>query len=609
VSAPLDTGRTQTASTSRTLALVRPAAGRLALAALLGAGALAASLGLLGTSAWLISRAAQHPPESALALAIVGVQFFGLSRGFLRYGERLVGHDAAFRLLVRLRVRVYRRLEQLAPAGLPAFGRGDLLARVVDDVDSLQDIVLRVLLPFVVSTVVGVAAALALWLILPAAGLTFAAALLVSTTLVPWACGRMAARQEAGQATERGDLADAVVDLVEGAPELVVFGALADQVARVERADGELRATARRGAATRGLGLALALLAMGGACVGGLAFGVAATHDRRLDGVVLAVLAVVPLAALELVSPLPAAAQSLQRSRRAAGRVFAVCDAPVPVPDPARPRPAGPGPHELRLSAVSVRYPGSVRDALSDIDLDVGPGRRVAVVGPSGAGKSTLADVCVRFVAVTSGQATLDGTPVEQLAADDLRRVVGLVAQGPHLFDTTIAENLRLARRSATDTDLAHVLARVGLGDWLATLPDGLGTEAGVDGSRLSGGQRQRLALARALLADFPILILDEPGEHLEPAAADELMDDALRVTEGRSTLVITHRLQGLECVDEVVFLEGGRVVERGTHEELLALGRRYARWWWDERMQDGLGRRHLGTEPTAIVASVAAGR
>ncbi len=585
MSAPLDSGAERTASAARTLALARPAGGRLALASLLGAGAMAASLGLLGTSAWLISRAAEHPPESALALAIVGVQFFGLSRGLLRYGERLVGHDAAFRLLADLRVRVYRRLEQLAPAGLPAFGRGDLLARVVDDVDSLQDVVLRVLPPFIVGTTVGLAAALALSLVLPAAGAIFFVALVVSTTIVPWVCGRLAARREVGHASDRGALTDAVVDLVEGAPELVVSGAMADQLARVERADRQLRDTGRRGAATRGVGLALTVLMLGGACVGALAFGVAAVHARRLDGVWLAVLAVVPLAALELVSPLPAATQFLQRSRRAAGRVFAVCEAPVPVTEPVRPESLGPGRHGLRLSGVSVHYPGALSDALCGVDLELVPGRRVAVVGPSGAGKSTLADVCVRFVATASGEATLDGIPLEQLAGDELRAVVGLVGQSPHLFHATVGENLRLARRSATDADLAEVLWRVGLGVWLAGLPDGLATGVGVDGSRLSGGQRQRLALARALLADFPVLVLDEPGEHLEPVAADALMDDVLTVTEGRATLLITHRLAGLERLDEIVFLDGGVVVERGTHHELLAAAGRYARWWWDEAM------------------------
>jgi ABC-type multidrug transport system fused ATPase/permease subunit len=195
--------------------------------------------------------------------------------------------------------------------------------------------------------------------------------------------------------------------------------------------------------------------------------------------------------------------------------------------------------------------------------------------------------VLVRFLPADAGEATLDGLPMERLAADDVRRVVGLVEQSPHLFDTTLAENLRVGRRSATDADLEAVLGRVGLGPWLAGLPHGLATAVGRRGGRLSGGQRQRVAVARALLADFPILVLDEPGEHLEPPAADALTADLLTLTAGRSTLFITHRLTGLEQVDEIVVLDAGQVAERGTHDELLVAGGRYADLWWEERLND----------------------
>jgi thiol reductant ABC exporter CydC subunit len=588
------------AGTLRTLAIARPARRRLTHASLLGAGAIGASIALMATSAWLISRAAQHPAEASLTLAIVGVQFFGLSRGFLRYGERLVGHDAALRVLADLRVRVYERLEAVAPAGLPLFRRGDLVARMVNDVDSLQDVVLRVIEPFAVATLVGIATVGALWWVLPQAGLVLLVALGLSATVVPWLTGRLATRAEAKQSTVRGELAAEVVDLLAGAPELVVMGGADAQLARIDEADGRLRALARRGAGTTGIGLALTTALAGLASWGALTVGVRATHGGSLNGAFLAVLALVPLAAFELVSPLPAATQALQRSRVAAGRVFAATDVPAVVSDPRRPVLLEEGPHTLALDAVWASYPGAGRSALRGVDLTLRPGHRVALVGPSGAGKSTLADVLVRFLAADAGEVTLDGVPLERFAADDVRRIVGLVEQRPHLFDTTLAENLRIGRRSTSEDELVHVLERVGLGPWFGGLPDGLSTEVGPMGARLSGGQRQRVALARALLADFPVLVLDEPAEHLEPAAADALTADLLAVTEGRAALLITHRLSGLERVDEIVVLERGAVVERGSHTGLLKAGGRYAAMWWEERMSD----RQAPSSPSSPTAS-----
>jgi thiol reductant ABC exporter CydC subunit len=579
----------QAAGTLRTLSIARAARRRLASASLLGAGAIGASIALMATSAWLISRAAQHPAEASLTLAIVGVQFFGLSRGLLRYAERLVGHDAALRGLADLRVRVYERLETAAPTGLPLFRRGDLVARVVHDVDSLQDVALRVIEPFAVAALVGTVTVGAMWWVLPQAGAVLFVALALSAVGVPWLTGRLARREEAKQATVRGELTADVVDLVGGAPELVVMGGTDAQLGRIAQADRRLRALSRRGAGTAGIGFALTTALAGLACWGALTLGVRATHGGSLNGAFLAVLALVPLAAVELVSPLPAAAQALQRSRVAAGRVFDAMDAAPIVSDPHRPVALALGPHTVELRSVWASYRGAGRAALRGADLSLRPGRRVALVGPSGAGKSTLADVLVRFLPADSGEAVLDGVPMERFAADDVRRVVGLVEQRPHLFDTTLAENLRIGRRSAEDAELEHVLARVGLGPWLAGLPDGLSTEVGPMGARLSGGQRQRVAVARALLADFPVLVLDEPAEHLEPAAADALTADLLELTEGRAALLITHRLSSLHRMDEIVVLDQGAVVERGTHDELLEAGGRYAAMWWEERMGDQL--------------------
>ena len=555
-------------------ALVRAAAGPLALSTTLGAGAACAAVGLTATSAWLISRAAEQPGASALAIAIAGVQFFALSRALLRYAERLTGHDAAFRALARLRVDVYRRLEPLAPAGLPAFREGDLLARFVHDVDSLQDLLLRVVPPFAIALLAGAASVALVWWMLPAAGLVLLVALVLAATVVPWLTVRRARRTEANQAAARGALTAAVVDLVDGADELRVLGALPERLRATAALDADLARGATAAARTAGAGQGATTLLTGLAMWGALLAGTAAVAAGRLDAVLLAVVVLVPLAAFELATGLPGAAQELVRTRRSATRVREVLDAPAPVREPAAPR-ALPAVPELRVRGLRARYGDDRPWALDGIDLDLSPGRRVAVVGPSGSGKSTLAAVLLRFLDYEEGSVTLGGVPIEALDGDAHRTVVGLVAQDAHVFDTTVHENLMLARREATTADLAAALARARLHDL------NLDIEAGPGGRRLSGGQRQRIALARADLAGFPLVVLDEPGEHLDVATGDAIVADAL--ADGRGTLLITHRLAGLEAMDEIVVLEAGRVAERGTHAELLRRGGRYADSWLRE--------------------------
>jgi len=567
----------------RTLAIARPAARRLALATLLGAGAIGASVGLIATSAWLISRSSQRPGESAIALAIVGVQFFALSRGLCRYAERLAGHDAAFRVLAELRVGVYERLERLAPLGLPAFRGGDLLARLIHDVDSLQDLLLGAVPPFAIALIAGTATVALVWSMLPAAGLILLLALLLAGTLVPWLTGRLAARSELRQASARGELTASVVDLIEGAPELAVNGAAGEQLGRAMHEDTRLTRIAAAGARTAGVGQGLTSLCSGLAMWGSLVVGVSAVHAGRLNGVLLAGLALIPLVAFELVAGLPAASQTLQRVRRAASRVLAVMETPEPVAEPARPITLPPPPYGARLRAVSARYPGQRRSALAGIDLDLSPGRSVGVVGASGAGKTTLAGVLLRFLPYERGSVRLAGVELADLPGEVSRSVIGLVSQDAHVFDNTLEENLRLARREATLDQLRAALAKVRLLEWSERLPHGLGTELGERGARMSGGQRQRLAIARALLADFPVLVLDEPGEHLDAPTADAILADLLAGTREKGVLLITHRLAELQELDEVIVLDHGRVLERGTHAELLTLGGRYAALWESE--------------------------
>jgi thiol reductant ABC exporter CydC subunit len=557
----------------------------------MGAGAVAAAIGLIATSAWLISRSSQRPRESAVAIAIVGVQFFALSRGLCRYAERLVGHDAAFRVLSDLRVKVYVHLERLAPFGLPAFRSGDLLARLVHDVDSLQDLLLRVAPAFAVALLVGVATVGLMAWMLPAAGVILLCALVIAGVVVPWLTGRLAARDEIRQAAARGELAVSVVDLLEGAPELVANGVVGDHLRHALATDAELTGIARATARTAGVGQGLTTLCSGLAMWGALLVGVEAVRDGRLAGVLLAGLALIPLVAFELVAGLPAATQTLQRVRRAGARVFEAIDAEPPVVEPAHPvalvdagvpanGPTHAARHTLRVRGLGSSYPDGQRAPLTAIDLDLSPGRRIAVVGVSGAGKSTLAGVLLRFLPYGKGSVTLDGIEISHLDGEEYRRVVGLVSQDVHVFDTTIEENLRFARRAATPGELRAALAEARLLEWVEALPNGLQTEVGERGMRMSGGQRQRLAVARAVLAAFPILVMDEPGEHLDTETADAIVADLLCAERAAATLLITHRLAGVREVDEIVVLHHGRVLERGTHNELLASGGRYRASW-----------------------------
>ncbi|MFF5857567.1 thiol reductant ABC exporter subunit CydD [Streptomyces sp. NPDC012751] len=554
---------------ARVRGLGRGSRGRLVGALALGGLALGSAVGLMATSGWLISRASQQPPVLYLMVAVTATRAFGIGRAVFRYAERLLSHDAVLRMLADTRVAVYRRLERLAPAGLRGARRGDLLTRLVADVDAFQDYWLRWLLPAGAALAVSaVSVGFTAWL-LPEAGAALAAGLLAAGAGVPLLTATAARRTERRLAPARGVLATRVTDLLTGTAELTVAGALPARAAAARRADGTLTRIAARAAAVTGLGDGLTALISGLTVAVTAVLGVRAVADGRLDGVATAVVVLTPLAAFEAVLGLPLAVRYRQRVRRSAERVYEILDAAEPVREPESPRQAPVSPFPVVVKGVVARYAGQRQEALAGLDLTLERGRRIAVVGPSGAGKTTLAQVLLRFLDPAAGSYTLAGVDACALAGDDVRRLVGLCAQDAHLFDSSVRENLLLARKDATEADLRAALARARLLDWVDSLPDGLDTLVGEHGARLSGGQRQRLALARALLAGFPVLVLDEPAEHLDLATADALTADLLAATEGRTTLMITHRLAGLDAVDEVIVLDAGRVVQRGPYERL----------------------------------------
>lgn len=557
---------------ARVRAMARAHRGRLALALLLGSLALGSAVGLMATSGWLISRASQQPPVLYLMVAVTATRAFGIGRAVFRYAERLVSHDAVLRMLADTRVAVYRRLERLAPAGLRRTRRGDLLSRLVSDVDALQDYWLRWLLPAGAAVAVSAASVgFTAWL-LPEAGVALAVGLLAAGAGVPLLTGAVARRAERRLAPARGVLATRVADLLTGTAELTVAGALPARTAEVRRADGMLTRIASRAATATALGDGLTALVSGLTVAATALVGAQAVADGRLGGIAMAVVVLTPLAAFEAVLGMPLAVRFRQRVRRSAERVYDVLDAPEPVQEPEQPRQAPASPFPVVVKGLAARHTGQDRDALAGLDLTLAEGRRIAVVGPSGSGKTTLAQVLLRFLDADAGSYTLGGVDAGALDGDDVRRLVGLCAQDAHLFDSSVRENLLLARKDATEGELRDALKRARLLDWADSLPDGLDTLVGEHGARLSGGQWQRLALARALLADFPVLVLDEPAEHLDLPTADALTADLLAATEGRTTLLITHRLAGLETVDEVIVLEEGRVAQRGTYAELAVV-------------------------------------
>jgi len=531
---------------------------RLALAALLGALTILFGVGLMSAAGYLISRAAEHPAVLSLTAAIVGVRFFGLARPIARYLERLASHDVALRGIGTARARVYERIERLSPTQLRDRRHGDLLASFVSDVDSLQNLYLRGVLPPVVALLAGAGAVAAVAMILPQAGMALAAGLIVAGIAVPFAAAALAGRSAALQAPARGALTAELVETLAGGSELVAYGRLNDRLDRIGDADRALTRIARRAAFADGAGEGLRLLVMAATIAGVLALAVSAHAAGRLDRVLIAVLALGAIAAFDAVQPLPEALRELRATRAAGRRILELTDREPAVMDPVDPIPLPEGRFPLALEDVRARYAPGERPALDGVSLRLEPRRRVALLGASGSGKTTVANLLLRFLDPEAGRVTLGGRDLRDYKREDVRGAVAVAGQDSHLFSTTIRENVRLARPDATDEEIEDALRRARILEWVRSLPDGWNTLVGEEGRELSGGQRQRLVVARALLADAPVLVLDEPTAHLDAPTAERLVDDVLDAAADRAVLLITHRPEGLDRMDEILALPTG---------------------------------------------------
>jgi ATP-binding cassette, subfamily C, bacterial CydC len=541
----------------RILALAALPPGRVVFSVLLGALAVIFGVALIATAGYLISRAAEQPPILSLTVTIVAVRFFALARPIARYLERLASHDLALRALGRIRARVYERIEPLAPAELETFRSGDLLSRMVGDVDALQGLYLRGLGPPVVALAVASACVVATAMALPQAALALALGLVLAGVAVPALTARISRATGRRQAPARGELTAELVELLRGAPELVVYGREDDALARVRESDRELARLARRDALASGAGDALAILVAGVTAAVVLALAVSAHEAGELDRVLIATVALLALASFEAMLLLSGAARELAATLASGRRVLELTDREPAIRDPAAPLPP-PTSAAVAIEGVTARYATDERPVLRQVDVRLEPGRTLALVGPSGSGKTTVTNLLLRFLDPERGRVTIGGHDLRSYRQDDVRRTFALAGQEAHLFGSTIRENLRLARPEATDATLMEALRRARIDEWVASLPDGLDTLVGEAGTQLSGGQRQRLVLARALLSGSPVLLLDEPTAHLDPETAEGLIHDVLSAANGRSVLLITHRPEGLDLVDEVVTLPGG---------------------------------------------------
>jgi thiol reductant ABC exporter CydC subunit len=549
------------------LALTRAPRSRLALAVVLGALTVSFGVGLMATAGYLISRAAERPAVLSLMVTIVAVRFFGLGRPVLRYLERLSSHNFALRALGLARKRFFERIEPLAPAQLDYYRKGDLLSRMVGDVDALQNLYLRGLGPPLVALLAGALSVGVAFAFRPVVGILLAIGLLIGALAVPALSGALGARAGRRQASARGELSAELVELLGGAAETVAFGAQRTRLAQVSAADDCLVSLARRDALVAGMGDALGLVTTGITVAAVLAVAVLASGHGALDRVLIAMLALLALATFDAVTPLAGAARELSSTLAAGRRVLEPINQEAAVIDPLSPLPAPRWPFTIGFEQVRARYPRRRLPALDGLSLRLEPGDRVALVGPNGAGKTTIVNLLLRFLDPEAGRVTIAEQDLRAYAAQHVRRAIAVAGQDSHLFTASIEDNVRLSRADASDWEIEQALRRARIWSWVVGLPERLDTVVGEGGRELSGGQRQRIVLARALLSDAPVLVLDEPTAHLDPDTARELVRDVFDAAGDRTVLLITHRDEGLELVDRVFRLERDSV----AREELVA--------------------------------------
>jgi ATP-binding cassette, subfamily C, bacterial CydC len=552
-----------------------------ALSVLLGVVTIGANIGLMATSAFLLSSAALHPSIADLQIAIVGVRFFGIARGVFRYLERLASHTVSFRLLARLRVWFYSALEPLAPARLMTFGSGDLLSRIVGDVNTLENFYVRIISPPMVAIIVTAGMGLFLASYDPVLGWALIAFLLLLGLIVPIVTRAVSRNPGREWVLNRAELQNHLVEAIQGMADVVAFGRQKDKEKQLRSTGNRFKVAQMRLAMISGAnsGLSVLLSNLGMWLV--LFLAIPLVGSGKIPGVLLATITLAALASFEAVTPLPLAAQMFGSSLEAAKRLFEMVDAKPSVEDKVDAlKITGTDFGVVEFKNVSFHYEGSDVEGLKGVDFKLKEGKSLAVVGPSGAGKSTILQLLQRFWEFDSGEITIFSRSIRSFDQDDIRKLYAVVSQNPFFFNSTIQQNLLLANPSASQELIDSAAGQAQINDFISRLPSGYQTWIGEFGARLSGGELQRLAIARALLKNAPILLLDEPTANLDPITERAVLETLWKLMEKRTTLIATHRLVGLDHFDEILVLDKGRIVERGTHSFLLKQGGLYGKLW-----------------------------
>ena len=536
--------------------------GRFALSILFGSLGLGSAIALSAVSAWLIARASQMPPVLELSVAATSVRMFGIGKAVFRYLERLASHRVALAGMGSLRTSIYRSLADSPTSTVAAVRRGDLLARTGADVDTIGDTVVKAILPACIAFTTAFISVGIVWFLSPTIAVALVACLILSGVIGPLVAARGARLAERSRVQDEAELAALSLALLEGASELRISGRLAEMEGAVARA--EARISKHRDHAAKPLAWAAVIdtLALGFAVLAAILIGVSELASGSLNGVELAVCVLVPLAAFEGTAALGPAALELVQSGQAALRIT---DLIGEEEHRALDRVDGLSP-VVEAADLVVGWPGGLAVA-GPFDLRVEPGSKTVIVGPSGIGKSTLLSTLAGLIEPHAGTVLLGGRPVSSLDRESISQSLILIAEDAHIFQTTVMENLRVVRRDLTEEEARDALVRAGLGEWLARLPAGLETMLGGNATTVSGGERRRLLLARAHASTAPIIALDEPGEHLEPAVADRLLEDLLASDLG--LVIVTHRLTGLERADTIIYLDGAGV-EIGRYDDLM---------------------------------------